>query len=120
MERDAFGFAGEAEKYDREGRSDDGETGYADLHINIEAAQAGKCHERGDAAADSAEVVEESHTGSANRYLQKLGIVNTLKSRAIDYDIRERFWWGGEPILNKIAIGSDLYRKRIASLLNGT
>ena len=52
----------------------------------------------------------------AKLYLQKLGIVNTFKSRAIDYDIRERFWWGGEPILDKIAIGSDFYRKRIASL----
>ena len=52
----------------------------------------------------------------AKLYLQKLGVVNTIKSRAIDYNIRERFWWGGEPILDKIAIGSDLYRKRIASL----
>lgn len=52
----------------------------------------------------------------AKLYLQKLGVVSTIKSRAIDYDIRERFWWGGEPILDKIATGSDLYRKKIASL----
>jgi hypothetical protein len=45
-----------------------------------------------------------------------LGVVNTIKSRAIDYDIRERFWWGGEPVLDKIATGSDLYRKKIACL----
>jgi hypothetical protein len=35
---------------------------------------------------------------------------------AIDYDIRERFWWGGEPILDKIRAGSDHYRKVISSL----
>lgn len=52
----------------------------------------------------------------AKLYLQKLRIVSTFKSRAIDYDIRERFWWGGEPILDKIAAGSDLYRKKIACL----
>jgi 4-hydroxy-tetrahydrodipicolinate synthase len=52
----------------------------------------------------------------AKLYLQKLGVVSTIKSRAIDYDIRERFWWGGEPVLDKIAIGSELYRKKIASL----
>ncbi|MTJ83107.1 MAG: dihydrodipicolinate synthase family protein [Telmatospirillum sp.] len=52
----------------------------------------------------------------AKLYLQKLGILDTIKCRVIDYDIRERFWWGGEPILDKIMIGSDHYRKVIAAL----
>jgi 4-hydroxy-tetrahydrodipicolinate synthase len=56
----------------------------------------------------------------AKLYLQKIGIVSTIKSRAIDYDIRERFWWGGEPILDKIAFGSALYRNKIASLVTAT
>jgi 4-hydroxy-tetrahydrodipicolinate synthase len=52
----------------------------------------------------------------AKLYLQKLGIVDTIKCPSIDYDIRERFWWGGEPILDKIAIGSAHYRKVISGL----
>lgn len=52
----------------------------------------------------------------AKLYLQKLGIIDTIKCRSIDYDIRERFWWGGEPILDKIMIASDHYRKVISSL----
>lgn len=52
----------------------------------------------------------------AKLYLQKLGTIDTIKCRAIDYDIHERFWWGGEPILDKIAIASEHYRKVIASL----
>jgi 4-hydroxy-tetrahydrodipicolinate synthase len=52
----------------------------------------------------------------AKLYLQKLGVIETIKSRAIDYDIRERFWWGGEPILDKIRVGSDRFRERIERL----
>lgn len=52
----------------------------------------------------------------AKLYLQKLGVIDTIRSRAIDYDIRERFWWGGDPILEKIRFASDLYRKRISAL----
>ena len=50
----------------------------------------------------------------AKLYLQKLGIIETIVCRAIDYDIRERFWWGGEPILDKIRAGSDHYRHILA------
>ncbi|MDR3436937.1 dihydrodipicolinate synthase family protein [Telmatospirillum sp.] len=52
----------------------------------------------------------------AKLYQQKLGTIETIKCRAIDYDIRERFWWGGEPILDKIMIASEHYSKVIASL----
>ncbi|WP_158816897.1 dihydrodipicolinate synthase family protein [Methylocapsa sp. S129] len=52
----------------------------------------------------------------AKLYLQKLGVIDTIKCRAIDYDIRERFWWGGEPILDKIRAGSDHFRNRISKL----
>jgi len=52
----------------------------------------------------------------AKLYLQKLGTIDTIKCRAIDYDIRERFWWGGEPILDKIALASEHYRRVIAGL----
>jgi 4-hydroxy-tetrahydrodipicolinate synthase len=52
----------------------------------------------------------------AKLYLQKLGVVDTIKCRVLDYDIRERFWWGGEPILDKIAAASELYREKIASI----
>jgi 4-hydroxy-tetrahydrodipicolinate synthase len=50
----------------------------------------------------------------AKLYLQKLGTIDTIKCRSIDYDIRERFWWGGEPILDKIAFASEHYRKLIS------
>ncbi|WP_158743533.1 dihydrodipicolinate synthase family protein [Acidisphaera sp. L21] len=52
----------------------------------------------------------------AKLYLQKLGVVDGIHCRAIDYDIRERFWWGGEPILDKIRIMSDRFRGEIAAL----
>ena len=52
----------------------------------------------------------------AKLYLQKLGTIDTIKCRSIDYDIRERFWWGGEPILDKIATASENYRNRISQL----
>ncbi len=55
----------------------------------------------------------------AKLYLQKLGIVDTIKCRSIDYDIRERFWWGGEPVLDKIRIMSDRLREQIAHLGDG-
>lgn len=51
----------------------------------------------------------------AKLYLQKLGVIDGIKCRVIDYDIRERFWWGGEPILDKIRSGSDRYRELIAA-----
>jgi 4-hydroxy-tetrahydrodipicolinate synthase len=46
----------------------------------------------------------------------KLGTLHSMKCRAIDYDIRERFWWGGEPILDKIMEGSAIFRRRLAAL----
>ena len=51
----------------------------------------------------------------AKLYLVKLGILRSIGSRAIDYDIRERFWWGGEPVLDKIIEGSEIFRHRIAA-----
>ena len=51
----------------------------------------------------------------AKLYLHKLGIIDTITCRVIDYDIRERFWWGGEPILDKIRAGSERYRRLLAS-----
>jgi 4-hydroxy-tetrahydrodipicolinate synthase len=52
----------------------------------------------------------------AKLYLQKFGTIDTIRCRSIDYDIRERFWWGGEPILDKIRLGSDHFRDRIGKL----
>lgn len=51
----------------------------------------------------------------AKLYHTKLGTFGFIKSRAIDYDIRERFWWGGEPVLDKIREGSEIFRQRIAA-----
>ncbi|MCB8878036.1 dihydrodipicolinate synthase family protein [Acidisoma silvae] len=52
----------------------------------------------------------------AKLYLQKLGVLDSIRCRSIDYDIRERFWWGGEPILDKIGIMSERFRSEIAAL----
>jgi len=49
----------------------------------------------------------------AKLYHNMLGTFSSIATRAIDYDIRERFWWGGESVLKKIMEGTDLYRRRI-------
>lgn len=51
----------------------------------------------------------------AKLYQTKLGTFGSIKSRAIDYDIRERFWWGGEPVLDKIMEGTEIFRQRLAA-----
>ncbi len=51
----------------------------------------------------------------AKLYHTKLGTFGSMASRAIDYDIRERFWWGGEPVLDKIREGTEFFRRRIAA-----
>ncbi len=51
----------------------------------------------------------------AKLYQTKLGTFGSIACRAIDYDIRERFWWGGEPVLDKIREGTEIYRERIAA-----
>ena len=47
--------------------------------------------------------------------LKKLGVVSTIKCRVIDYDYHERFWWGGEPIVDKLLAASERYRRRLAA-----
>jgi 4-hydroxy-tetrahydrodipicolinate synthase len=51
----------------------------------------------------------------AKIYQQRLGNFATIKSRAVTFDVRERFW-ALDVILDKIAAGTELYRKRIANL----
>ena len=51
----------------------------------------------------------------AKLFLMKLGVLHSMKCRAIDYDIRERFWWGGEPVLDKMMVADEMFRRRIAS-----
>jgi len=52
----------------------------------------------------------------AKLYHVKLGTFGSMKCRAIDYDIRERFWWGGERVIDKIAEASETFRRRLAAV----
>jgi 4-hydroxy-tetrahydrodipicolinate synthase len=48
----------------------------------------------------------------AKMYHQRLGNFSTIKSRAITFDVRERFW-ALDPILDKIIEGTEMMRTRI-------
>ena len=52
----------------------------------------------------------------AKLYHQRLGTFASIRCRVIDYDIHERFWWGLDPILDKIAAGTEAFRAKIAGL----
>jgi 4-hydroxy-tetrahydrodipicolinate synthase len=54
----------------------------------------------------------------AKMYHRKLGTFASIKSRVIDFDIRERFW-AIETLLDKITQGQESFRARIAAIQNG-
>ena len=45
---------------------------------------------------------------------QRLGTLTSIRCRAIDYDVRERFW-ALDAIVDAVMAGSDAYRARIAA-----
>ena len=45
---------------------------------------------------------------------QRLGTLTSIRCRAIDYDVRERFW-ALDAIVDALMAGSDAYRARIAA-----
>jgi 4-hydroxy-tetrahydrodipicolinate synthase len=46
---------------------------------------------------------------------QRLGTFSSIKSRAITFDVRERFW-ALDAIIDSIQAGSDIMRAKIAGL----
>jgi 4-hydroxy-tetrahydrodipicolinate synthase len=51
----------------------------------------------------------------AKMYHQRIGTFASIRCRAIDYDVRERFW-ALDAVLDKIAAGTEQFRARIAAL----
>ncbi len=51
----------------------------------------------------------------AKMYHKQIGNFDTVKSRAITYDVYERIW-AIEPILNKLSQGTEFYREKIKNL----
>ena len=51
----------------------------------------------------------------AKMYHQRIGTFASIKSRAITFDVRERFW-ALDPILDKVVAGTEAMRARIAAL----
>ncbi|ONR54380.1 dihydrodipicolinate synthase family protein [Burkholderia cenocepacia] len=49
----------------------------------------------------------------AKLYHQRIGTFGSIKCRAIDYDVRERFW-ALDAVLDKIVVGTEHFRRRIA------
>jgi 4-hydroxy-tetrahydrodipicolinate synthase len=49
----------------------------------------------------------------AKLYHQRIGTFGSIKCRAIDYDVRERFW-ALDAVLDKIVAGTEHFRRRIA------
>ena len=47
--------------------------------------------------------------------LRKLGVIGTMKCRAMDDDFHARFWWGGEPIVDRILAASERWRRKLAA-----
>lgn len=52
----------------------------------------------------------------AKLYHQRLGTFASIRCRVIDFDLRERFWWGLDATLDKIVAGTEAYRAKIAAL----
>ncbi|HIH2655091.1 TPA: dihydrodipicolinate synthase family protein [Burkholderia cenocepacia] len=50
----------------------------------------------------------------AKLYHQRIGTFGSIKCRAIDYDVRERFW-ALDAVLDKIVAGTEYFRRRIAA-----
>lgn len=50
----------------------------------------------------------------AKLYHQRIGTFASIRCRAIDYDIRERFW-ALDAVLDKIVAGTEHFRRRIAA-----
>jgi 4-hydroxy-tetrahydrodipicolinate synthase len=48
-------------------------------------------------------------------YHQRIGTFSSIRCRAIDYDVRERFW-ALDAVLDKIVAGTEDFRSRIAAL----
>ncbi|PMS35012.1 4-hydroxy-tetrahydrodipicolinate synthase [Trinickia symbiotica] len=51
----------------------------------------------------------------AKMYHQRIGTFQSIRCRAIDYDVRERFW-ALDAVLDKIVAGTEQFRARIAAL----
>jgi 4-hydroxy-tetrahydrodipicolinate synthase len=51
----------------------------------------------------------------AKIYHQRIGTFESIRCRAIDYDVRERFW-ALDAVLDKIVAGTEHFRARIAAL----
>jgi 4-hydroxy-tetrahydrodipicolinate synthase len=51
----------------------------------------------------------------AKIYHQRIGTFDSIRCRAIDYDVRERFW-ALDAVIDKIVEGTDFYRAKIAVL----
>jgi len=51
----------------------------------------------------------------AKMYHQRIGTFASIRCRAIDYDVRERFW-ALDAVLDKIVDGTEIFRERIRSL----
>lgn len=50
----------------------------------------------------------------AKLYHQRIGTFTSIRCRAIDYDVRERFW-ALDAVLDKIVAGTEHFRRRIAA-----
>ncbi|MDR8073249.1 dihydrodipicolinate synthase family protein [Burkholderia cenocepacia] len=50
----------------------------------------------------------------AKLYHQRIGTFGSIKCRAIDYDVRERFW-ALDAVLDKIVAGTEHFRRQIAA-----
>ncbi|RKU02291.1 dihydrodipicolinate synthase family protein [Burkholderia sp. Nafp2/4-1b] len=50
----------------------------------------------------------------AKIYHQRIGTFDSIRCRAIDYDVRERFW-ALDAVLDKIVSGTEHFRRRIAA-----
>lgn len=51
----------------------------------------------------------------AKIYHQRIGTFNSITSRSITFDVRERFW-ALDAIIDQLLAGTEVMRKRVAGL----
>jgi 4-hydroxy-tetrahydrodipicolinate synthase len=93
---------------------------FTNIHPDLYAWMLNKSEERPELARElsiylalSAMAEPMGYPKLAKLYHQRLGTFPCINSRAVDFDIRERFW-ALDALMDKIVEGTEHYRKRIA------
>jgi len=91
-------------------------TGSLQMADHLRRATSGIGRRTGDLPGDHGSIGIARLPGAGQDLPSAYRHLSSIRCRVIDYDIRERFWWGLDAILDRIVIGTDSFRAKIAAL----